>query len=202
MPIMTLRMQRGVSLIEVLVALVVLGLGFVGYAALQLLGVRTNNESLYRTQAVMLAESMAERMHANRRAANDPAVNGGNSLYDGLDSAAIDCGVSPLRCDRMAGGVDPGDCTPAQVVTWDAYSVFCGLPSGGDTRSGGIQNLLPEGTLAVDCVPVGGACDPTSSYDIVVTWEETETDRDPDSDQDDDGDTEFATRTVRLQVVP
>lgn len=194
--------QSGVSLIEVLVALVVLGLGFVGYAALQMLGVRTNNESLYRTQAVMMAESMAERMHVNRLAANDVTVNGGASLYDGLDSALIDCGVAPLRCDRLAGGVEPGDCDAQAHATWDIYSVFCGLPAGGDTRSGGIQDLLPEGTLRVNCVPVGGACDATSSYNIDVTWEESETDRDPEVDQDGDGDGEFATRRVRIQVVP
>lgn len=195
------RRQRGVSLIEVLVAVVVLSIGFVGYAALQMLGVRTNNESMYRTQAISLAESMVERMYANRSAINDTAVNGGNSLYDGLSSDDISCATPPTACDRMRGGAAPANCSAAQTVAWDAYSVFCGQTSGG-SQLGGIAALLPEGRLTVSCNAGAGGCQPTSVHTVQVQWEEFETDRDPAADQDGDGDSEFMTRTVSIQVIP
>lgn len=62
----TLRhMQRGLSLIEVLVAIVILSLGILGMAGLQASSLRSGQSSLYRSQAALLAENMAERMRAN-----------------------------------------------------------------------------------------------------------------------------------------
>ncbi len=195
------RAQKGVSLIEVLVAVVVLSIGFIGYAALQMLGVRTNNESLYRTQAISLAEAMVERMYANRSAINDVTVNAGNSLYDGLSSDDINCGAAPVACDRSRSGVAAANCSVAQTVAWDAYSVFCGQAGAGG-RLGGIEQLLPEGRLTVDCDAGAGGCLPTSVHTVRVQWEELETDRDPGADQDGDGDDDYMTRTVAIQVIP
>lgn len=193
----TVRRQQGVSLIEVLVAVVVLSIGFVGYAALQMVGVRTNNESMYRSQAIALAESMVERMYANRGAVNNVA----DSLYDGLSSDDIQCGVPPVACDRVRGGGDAANCSSAQVVAWDAYSVYCGQAAGG-TQLGGIEKLLPEGRLTITCNAGAGGCQATSVHTVQVQWEEYETDRDPAADQDGDGDSDYMTRTVSIQVVP
>lgn len=190
------RRQRGVSLIEVLVAVVVLSIGFVGYAALQMLGVRTNNESMYRTQAIALAESMVERMYANRQAINDATVNGGNSLYDGLDSDDVTCGSPPAVCDRMRGGAAAANCSAAQTAAWDAYSVFCGQAGGGAGQLGGIQKLLPEGRLTVACEAGAGACLPTSVHTVTVEWEEVDTVRNG------SGEIQFKTRDVSIQVIP
>ncbi len=198
---MARRRQGGVSLIEVLVAVVVLSIGFVGYAALQMIGVRTNNESMYRSQAIALAESMVERMYANRGAVNNVAVNGGVSLYDGLSSDDIQCGVPPVACDRVRGGADAANCSNAQVVAWDAYSVYCGQAAGG-AQLGGIEKLLPEGRLTITCNAGAGGCLSTSVHTVQVQWEEYETDRDPAADQDGDGSSDYMTRTVSIQVVP
>lgn len=193
--------QRGVSLLEVLVAVVVLSVGFVGYAALQLIGVRTNNEAVYRTQAISLAEAMVERMYANRSAINDIAVNGGASLYDGLDSQGVQCGAAPAVCDRTRGGA-PANCNVAETVQWDAYAVFCGQEGGDGLRLGGIEKLLPEGRLTVNCDAGAGGCTPMSTHTVTVQWEEFETDYNPDVDQDGDGSGEYMTRSVAVRVVP
>ena len=57
--------QRGLGIIEVLVALVVVSLGVLGVAGLQLTGMKHSAGSLYRAQALSLAEDMAERMRLN-----------------------------------------------------------------------------------------------------------------------------------------
>jgi type IV pilus assembly protein PilV len=58
--------QRGMTLVEILVAIVVLSLGLLGLAGLQLKGLQVNQGSIYRWQAAMLAQDMADRMRADR----------------------------------------------------------------------------------------------------------------------------------------
>lgn len=63
------RAVAGFTLVEVLIALVVLSIGLLGIAALYLETLRANRTALYRTQAVTLAADLADRIRANR----DPA---------------------------------------------------------------------------------------------------------------------------------
>lgn len=58
--------QRGMTLIEILVAIVVLSVGLLGMAGLQLKGMQVNQGSAYRWQAAMLAEDIADQMRADR----------------------------------------------------------------------------------------------------------------------------------------
>ena len=62
------RRQRGFSLVEALVALLVLSIGLLGIAGLQLTGMRNNQAAYLRSQAVVLADDILERMRANRGA--------------------------------------------------------------------------------------------------------------------------------------
>ena len=59
---------RGFTLIEVLVALLVLSIGLLGIAGLQLSSVRDNHSAYLRTQASVLANDILDRMRANRTA--------------------------------------------------------------------------------------------------------------------------------------
>ncbi|HEU4781279.1 MAG TPA: type IV pilus modification protein PilV [Steroidobacteraceae bacterium] len=61
--------SRGFTLIEALVALVVLSIGLLGVAALQLTSLRSNHGSAMRSQATFLAYDIIDRMRANRTAA-------------------------------------------------------------------------------------------------------------------------------------
>ena len=63
------RRNAGFSLIEVLVALLILSIGLIGLAGLQNRGLRDNHSALLRSQAVQHAEDMLDRMRANRAAA-------------------------------------------------------------------------------------------------------------------------------------
>lgn len=67
------------SLVEVVVAIVVLSLGALGVAGLQARALKGNESSLQRTQAVISASSMIDAMHANNalRADTGMLCNGG-----------------------------------------------------------------------------------------------------------------------------
>lgn len=60
------RKSRGFTLVEVLVALVVLSIGLLGVAALQLTSLRSNHGSAMRSQATFLAYDIIDRMRANQ----------------------------------------------------------------------------------------------------------------------------------------
>lgn len=58
--------QGGFSLIEVLVAVVILGFGLLGFALLQTMNVRFVQSSNYRTQATNLSYELLDQMRVNR----------------------------------------------------------------------------------------------------------------------------------------
>ncbi|MDM1276962.1 type IV pilus modification protein PilV [Acinetobacter indicus] len=60
--------QRGVGLMEVLVALVILAIGVLGFSALQLKGIEAAQEANEQAVAINIARDLAERMRINRTA--------------------------------------------------------------------------------------------------------------------------------------
>ena len=65
--------MRGISLIEVMVSVLVLGVGLLGIAAMQSMALRSGQSSLESSQAVMTTTGIIEAMRANR--ANATAYN-------------------------------------------------------------------------------------------------------------------------------
>ncbi len=68
------RQQRGVSLLEVMISVLILGVGLLGIAAMQALALRGGQGSLESSQAVMQTTSIAEAMRANRLNAGSYAM--------------------------------------------------------------------------------------------------------------------------------
>lgn len=71
--------QNGASLVEVLVALLLLSIGLLGVAGLQINALQVNRSAHVRSQASVLAYYIADRMRANR----DSAMAGGYNLTFG-----------------------------------------------------------------------------------------------------------------------
>ena len=65
------KKQQGFTLLEVLIALLVLSIGLLGLAALQTTGLRSNEMASMRTTSTMLAYDISERMRANSRGTID-----------------------------------------------------------------------------------------------------------------------------------
>jgi len=67
-----MRRNGGFTLVEAMVALIVLSVGLLGIAALYVETLRANRTSLHRTEAVNLATDIADRMRSNRPTAAVP----------------------------------------------------------------------------------------------------------------------------------
>ena len=80
--------QRGFTLLEILVAMVVVAFGLLGLFGLQAKAQKAENESYERTQALVLIQDIVDRMNANRADAFSQAyvtaspVGGGGALVD------------------------------------------------------------------------------------------------------------------------
>ncbi|BFM08992.1 type IV pilus modification protein PilV [Halioxenophilus aromaticivorans] len=67
--------QRGITLIEILVTVIILSIGFLGLASVQLMGTKNVTNSQYRTVATLYAYDMVERMRANIAGINANSYN-------------------------------------------------------------------------------------------------------------------------------
>ena len=65
------RQAGGFTLLEVLVAIIVLAFGLLGFALLQTMNVRFVQSANYRTQATNLAYDLTERLHRTREPHHD-----------------------------------------------------------------------------------------------------------------------------------
>jgi type IV pilus assembly protein PilV len=108
----------GFTLVEVLVALVVMSVGMLGIAALYLEGLRAGRTAVYRTTAVTLAADMADRIRANR------------------DAGAAYAGTGPGTDQSCVNGAV--DCTPADLAADDWFDwrqrIAQQLPQGAEAR--------------------------------------------------------------------
>ena len=105
--------QRGVSLVESMIALVVISIGLLGIAALQITSMKQNNSAMHHSQAVWIGYNIADRIRANfSQFDNYAGIKTSNSYSQNCES---------------------GSCTSAQLVDSDAadWATAVGaLPSG------------------------------------------------------------------------
>ncbi|HTV84377.1 MAG TPA: type IV pilus modification protein PilV [Dyella sp.] len=143
-----LQRPRGVTLIEVLVAVLVCSVGLIGMAALLVTSARSNHAAYLRTQVSFLAQGMADRMRANPAGVRSGGYNG--SFPNG----------STQDCES--------GCTPAQLAMHDrgvwSRQLQTLLPAGARATIACRQ----DGAFApVGQSPYGGRCTMT------MTWAES-----------------------------
>ncbi len=138
----TQRAQTGFTMVEVLVALVMLAIGLLGIAALYLNSLQSGRTAIYRTQAINLAADLADRIRMNRTA---------QAAYATLFAAAE---VVVGACDTTGG------CSDANLASTDL-----------SRWKGTIAQLLPNGQGQVVVIPPVAAGEP-ANYVVTVRWGE------------------------------
>lgn len=114
------KFQQGFTLIEIMVAVLVLAIGLLGLAGLQAAAVRSNNSAYMRSQATVLAYDISDRMRVNREAAL-------NSAYD-----LCNANINAAGCAGIA---------KQDVQAWRA-ALALNLPSGTGTIARGAGNAF------------------------------------------------------------
>jgi len=160
-----LRRQGGFSMIELLVAVLVMGIGVLGITGLQMVSLQNNRGALLRSEAVMLAYDMMDRIRAN------PV---GTPIGSGSDYAGIAIGGGPpssVNCNAS-------ECSSAQMVAFDQAVWKCALGSyveDGTCTSFHSSGVLPAPTEQPGLPNGDGSIvvDGTSSVvTITVQWDD------------------------------
>jgi type IV pilus assembly protein PilV len=138
---MGIQAEKGSSLVEVMVALFVLAIGLLGVLAMQSKSMQYNQSAHYYSQAVFLANDMAERIRNNniRLASmyNDPAADSDES--EASDDSEAEEEVSVPDCSAIA-------CSDEQLALWDKA-----------VWKQNIERSLPLGTGKIETVGANGA---------------------------------------------
>lgn len=117
-------------MIELLVAVLVMGIGVLGITALQMVSLQNNRSALLRAEAVQLAYDMMDRIRANPMGTPLGAPYGGLALTDN----------PPNSTDCQANA-----CTDAQMVAFDQAVWKCSL--GGFNDQANCVTLRGAGVL-------------------------------------------------------
>lgn len=118
---MQLRLrQNGISLLEVLIALLILSLGALGFAGLQLKGLRTTEDANYRAHATLIAQDAIERILSNPAEFSTYLNASGYAATTPGNAPPNDCVVK--ECDAL------------EMAIWDkshlSWTVANALPNG------------------------------------------------------------------------
>ncbi len=121
--------MRGLSMVEVLVANVVLAIGLLGLAGLQASGLRVGQSSMHRSQAAQLAHDMVDRIRVNLGGAaayslglSDPPPACDQAPSNSVEVAQCDLRDWRLRLRALPGGtgsVGVAGTTVTIVIQWD-----------------------------------------------------------------------------------
>ncbi len=151
--------SKGFSLVEVLIALLVLTIGLLGLANLQGQSISSSYNAHLRTQATSLARNVIDRMRANRELAAE-TTSYQTVFTEPPASAGTDCSVS--------------DCTPVQMASYDLREWKCNLgmyaseaDSGEACEGLGSQATLPNGEGQIEQELV------TGQTKVTVRWTDT-----------------------------
>ncbi len=147
----------GVSLLEVLITVLVLAVGLLGIASMQVLGVQHNQSAHSRSQASLLAYDIMDRMRNN---------------YDASASyskAFTDVPSAPVNTENCALTT----CTPAQIAAYDLYY-----------WDKSVDELLPNSENAISYVDTASG---SRIFTIQIRWQDSRRgDEDLDGDTDEE----------------
>lgn len=108
--------QAGVGLIEVLVAVLVLSIGFVGIAAMQARSLSTNNSAMARSMATVASYSILDAMRADLSGAEAGSYNG-KVTADACPAAGTALGTEQLNawCSQLGATLGASATTSGDV---------------------------------------------------------------------------------------
>jgi type IV pilus assembly protein PilV len=131
------KRQRGFSLVEVLIALIIMSVGMLGIAGLFVQSMQAGRTSMFRHHAVTLAGDVADRIRANPRAGISYAGFGADNGCVGMGN---DCNEAAMAAN--------------DIFLWDEQATDS-LPGGAITVNFDDTLVPPEYTIRVDWVEPG-----------------------------------------------
>ncbi|WHI48803.1 type IV pilus modification protein PilV [Microbulbifer sp. JMSA004] len=145
--------QKGATLIEVLVSVLVLAVGLLGLAATQVMSLKNGNGAHHRYMAALAAQEIIERMRANPTGTIDGEYNGSVGGSDSGDGDSGDDGSSGDGSSGDSGSSSTPDCSSAcsvsELAELDLYEWELILSSNLPAATGTIAHDSGEVTVTI-----------------------------------------------------
>lgn len=144
----SIKKQFGAGLIEILVALLILMIGVLGFIGMQVKALSSTNESFHRAQATILASEIAAHITLNSRRlifissettlpAYQDEIDRRNTIFERYLGLGGSQGSDIEQCLGFASGAGP-KCDQLAIVDWDLQ-----------VSKRDVQNLLPNGEFTI-----------------------------------------------------
>ncbi len=137
---------RGFTLFEVLISMLVLSIGLLGIAGMQMLALRGNTSAYLRSEAILRAYDIIDRIRANPPASPSYAT----AMAAAPAAASVDCAAAV--------------CSAGDLAAYDLAQWKCGLGNwNANTACAGYpQGKLPQGD--------GGVVISGNVYTVSIQW--------------------------------
>jgi type IV pilus assembly protein PilV len=141
---------RGFTLLEALIAMLVLAVGLLGFMGLQVRGLSYNHDAYVRSMSTLLAYDMIERMRMAR--ANAPS----DAVLNEVFNAFIGVSAADAVCQPAGVFANPAAMVTAEKICWESQ----------------VQATLPGGTAAILRTGTGldAASPADDTFSITLTW--------------------------------
>lgn len=140
-----IQSSKGFNLLEIMIAVVIVSIGLLAYAGLQMDGLKQTHAALFRSQAAISTQDMADRLRANLPG----ALAGGYRTIETNTLPMPDC----------TAGCIPFDLAVRDLKVWQNL----------------LTQYLPLATGAVSCTDSDTLdaipCSENSTHTIIVSWD-------------------------------
>lgn len=142
--------QKGMTLLEVLVSIIIMAIGMLGIASMLILSNKANNSSYAKLQAIQCVSDIFDRIRANSAAAVSGNYNVSNTGTNGMPTAVA---TPSALCNATV-------CTPAQMASYDTWYWL--------TKD---VSQLPNGSGSITSAPSGSAGNTVIT--VTVQWDDS-----------------------------
>ena len=138
--------NAGFTLIEILIAMLVLAVGLLGLAGLQAIGLKNNQSAYNRSQAIQLAYDLADRIRANS-----------SSDTTGLTNIASYTAILPSAATAKSNCLTTVGCLQPDMAENDLFE-----------WNNAVITVLPGGVGTINSVQAS----PIVTITITITWDD------------------------------
>ncbi|MGD8567926.1 MAG: type IV pilus modification protein PilV [Gammaproteobacteria bacterium] len=151
------RHQRGVTMVEVLVSIIVFSIGLIGIARLQVVSKQSNYDSVQRVTATVMAQDILSRMRAN-----------GSELFYYVTAAGLNTlGRGSISTEPTPVCSSANSCSSAQLAAHDLWEIEQALDGVSEQNDSG-DSL---GGLSQPTACISGPNDGSAGvYTVTIVW--------------------------------
>lgn len=150
-PVTVARSQQGFTLIEVLVSVLILLVGVLGVAGMQMVSLEANRGAFYRSQAIFVGSQILDSMRANASALDNYVIT-----IDPADPNSVSIPADP-GCATSVSGCTPTDMAAVDLRQWSTHFVdVFGSTDYRPTLPGGGAQIQSDG----------------DQYTVTISWQQ------------------------------